>query len=139
LTLLYLLDTNVLSEPVKPMPNLGVMRLLEAHRAEIATAAPVWNELLFGCFRLPASKRRTVLEEYLRETLAPSLAVLPYDGAAAERHAAERARLSLLGRTPPFIDGQIAAVAQTCGLTLVTRNVSDYEPFEDLRIENWAE
>lgn len=134
----YLLDTNVLSEPAKPAPNLGVVRQIERHRTEIATAAPAWHELLYGCFRLPASSRRDKLEEYLLEVLAPSLPILPYDDRAAERHAAERARLSLLGKTPPFTDGQIAAIAYVHDLILVTRNVSDYEHFEGLVVENWC-
>lgn len=63
--------------------------------------------------------------------------VLPFDLAAAEWHAAERARLEALGRTPPFADGQIAAVAATCGLTLVTLNAKDFEQFNGLTVEAW--
>ncbi len=135
----YLLDTNALSEPVKASPNPGVMRRFQAHREQIATAAPAWNELLFGCYRLPASKRRNILEEYLFETLGPSLTVLPYDSLAADHHAAERARLGLLGRTPSFVDGQIAAVAQVHDLVLITRNVADFSDFQGLQVEDWTE
>jgi len=134
----YLLDTDILSEPVKSRPNRKVMDRLRRHHDEIATAAPVWHELWFGCARLPASSRRQALEQYLSKALAPTLVVLPYDLGAAAWHAAERARLEAAARTPPFVDGQIAAVARTRGLTLVTRNVADYEGFEGLVIEDWA-
>jgi tRNA(fMet)-specific endonuclease VapC len=137
-SLRFLLDTNILSEPAKPRPNPGVMERLRRHRDEVATAAPVWHELLYGCERLPASARRQTLERYLEEVLAPSLAVLPYDAAAAAWHAAERARLEALGRTHPFVDGQIAAVARTRGLVLITRNRADYAEFPGLVVEDWA-
>ena len=54
-------------------------------------------------------------------------------------HAKERARLTQIGRTPPFADGQIAAVAITNGLSLVTFNRDDYAAFQDLRLEDWRE
>ena len=134
----FLLDTNVLSEPAKPEPNPGVMERLRRHGGEVCTAALVWNELWFGCRRLPHSKRRRILSRYLAEHLEPSLLILPYDAAAARWHAGERARLGRVGRTPAFVDGQIAAVAQVNGLTLVTGNVSDYRVFEGLEIVDWT-
>lgn len=64
--------------------------------------------------------------------------ILDYDRRAAEWHASERARLMAAGRTPPFIDGQIAAVARVNDLTLVTRNQRDFRWFEGLRMERWG-
>jgi tRNA(fMet)-specific endonuclease VapC len=63
--------------------------------------------------------------------------LLPYDSRAARWHAEERARLQAKGLTPAFVDGQIAAVAATNNLTLVTRNVSDYKRFRGLKIVSW--
>ena len=80
--------------------------------------------------------RKRHLLRYLEQALRP-LAVLPYDGKAALWHAEERARLTAQGRTPPYVDGQIAAIAKTNDLTLVTRNTSDFVHFADLRVENW--
>lgn len=134
----YLLDTDVVSEPAKPRPNRKVIERFQAHRHEVATASPVWHELLYGCARLPASSRKQSLERYLNEVLAPTLVILPYDTAAAAWHAAERARLEARGRTPPFVDGQIAAVARVRGLTLVTHNVGDYDGFDGLVVEDWT-
>ncbi len=133
----FLLDTNVLSEPLRPQPNENVMRLLRQHQNEIATATLVWHELLFGCFRLPSSARRAAIEEYLFQVVGPSVPLLPYDEAAARWHAEERARLVGLGRTPPFTDGQIAAIATTQSLILVTRNHKDYQEFTGVEIVDW--
>lgn len=133
----YLLDTNILSEPLRPRPNDNVVRLLHLHQAEIVTATLVWHELLFGCYRLPTSARRTAIEDYLFHVVVPTVPFLPYDEAAARWHAAERARLVALGRTPPFADGQIAAIAATQALTLVARNTKDYSEFTGVEVIDW--
>jgi len=95
---------------------------------------------IFGVsgWTLPTSRKREKLEQYLYQTVA-QLPILPYTQEAAEWHAAERARLSLLGKMPPFADGQIAAIAKVNNLIIVTANVSDYEIFSDVVIENWCE
>ena len=133
----YLLDTNVLSESVKTSPQKTVLESIERHQHEIVTAAPVWHELVFGCRRLPASRKREILENYLNEVIMPNMIILPYDERAAEWHAKERARLSSVGNTPAFVDGQIASIAKVNGLILVTRNNADFKKFSNLELENW--
>lgn len=133
----YLLDTNVLFEPLLPTPNQQVLENLRDNRDVIATASVVWHEMFFGCRRLPPSAKRTTIEQYLNEVIALSIPILPYDARAGGWHAGERARLAGAGRTPPFADGQIAAVAWTNDLTLVTANLADYAGFKDVRLENW--
>ena len=133
----YLLDTNVLSESVKTSPQKSVLKLTERHQHEIATAAPVWHELFYGCQRLAVSRQREILETFLHDVLKPNMIILPYDERAAEWHAKERARLTVLGQIPSFVDGQIAAVAKVNGLILVTRNTPDFEKFSGLKLENW--
>jgi len=135
----YLLDANVLSEPMRPDPNPAVLARIEAHRRISGTAAPVWHELWFGCERLPVSRRRQRLENYLLDVVQPTTEILPYDAAAAHWHSAERARLVSIGLTPPFSDSQIAAIAAINGLILVTANVADFRHFNGLLIENWHE
>lgn len=137
MTLRFLLDTNVLAEPLRPRPNEAVLDHLRNHQAEIATAAVVWHEMWFGCYRLPASARRATIETYLTQIVAPGIPVLPYDQEAASWHTAERARLAALGRTPPFADGMIAAVARTNHLVLVTFNLDDFRDFQDLQLTDW--
>jgi tRNA(fMet)-specific endonuclease VapC len=133
----YLLDTNVLSEAVKADPNRKVMAMLERHQGEIATAAPVWHELLFGCLRLPVSRKRDMIEAYLENVVLRNLDILPYDEGSAEWHARQRAKLSMQGKVPAFVDGQIAAIAWVNDMILVTRNTDDFKSFEDLRVLNW--
>ncbi len=130
----YLLDSNVLSEPARPQPRPKIITWLEENITQSATASVVWHELRFGALRLPKSKKRYGLLRYLKEILEPRLAVLPYDQDAADWHAQERTRLAALGRTPLAADAQIAAVAATRGLSLVTLNGADYAHFKSLQI-----
>lgn len=134
----YLLDTNAVSEPLRPAPNAKVLGRLRRHQDELAIASVVWHELWFGCQRLPVSAKRTAIERYLNEVVAVSMPILSYDQAAAEWHAAERARLVALGKTPPFADGQIMAIAHANSLILVTLNPSDYATFGKVKVEDWS-
>ena len=138
MTTRFLLDTNVVSEPLRPQPSPGVMRRLRDHEGEMAIPALVWHELRFGCARLARSRRREVIERYLDEVVAVSLPVLAYDRRAADWHAVERARLVAAGRTPPFVDGQIAAIARVNDLILVTPNKADFRDFKGLHVRSWA-
>lgn len=133
----YLLDTNVLSEPLKASPDESVLKRLKKHQYEIATASPVWHELQFGCHRLPESRKREIITQFLNGVIRKNLFILPYDERAAQWHAEERARLTGKGNMPAFVDGQIASIAKVNGLILVTRNVEDFKPFMDLKIKNW--
>ena len=133
----YLLDTNVVSQPMMKTPSIGVMRKLAAIADECAIAAPVWHELQFGCRCMPAGRRRDALQDYLADVVS-TFEILAYDDLAAKLHAIERARLKELGTTVPFVDGQIAAIAQINELVLVTDNVRDFAPFKALTVENWA-
>lgn len=133
----YLLDTNVLSEPLRPAPDPQVLDRLREHADDLATASVVWHELLFGARRLPESTRRRTLERYLADVVQPSVPVLPYDTDAAAWHASERARLTALGKTTAFPDGMIAAIARVNRLVLITRNLDDFEAFEGLEVESW--
>jgi tRNA(fMet)-specific endonuclease VapC len=66
----YLIDTNILSEPLKPTPNPNVIAKIQLYFEEIAIASVTWHEILFGCYRLPVSKKRTRIEEYLNELIS---------------------------------------------------------------------
>jgi len=137
-SLRYLLDTNVVSEPTRPSPNTDVLGRLREHRGELGIATVVWHELLFGWERLPQSRKKKDIEDYLFQVVRANMPILPYDQAAAEWHASERARLTAIGRTPSFLDGQIAATAKANGLILVTANRSHFDRFEGLSIEDWT-
>ena len=135
--LAWLLDTNAISEPLRPAPNGHMLRRIEKNEGQIAIAAIVWHELLYGCWRSPESKRRAAIEQYLFEVVLATIPILPYDARAAQWHSAERARLAQLGQPPSFADGQIAGVAATQGLTVVTANTSDFANFAKLETTNW--
>ncbi len=138
MSLTYLLDTNVVSDPLRPVPNQQVLDHLKRHEDEIALATIVWHELLFGAYRLPPSARRSAIERYLIQVIAPTIPILSYDNRAAKWHAAERARLTSLGKTPPFADGQIAAIARVNDLILVTANTADFALFQDIQVQDWS-
>ncbi|NJK52543.1 MAG: type II toxin-antitoxin system VapC family toxin [Acaryochloris sp. RU_4_1] len=137
MTLRYLLDTNIVSEPLRISPNSQVLYRLQRDGDKIAIATVVWHELWFGCYRLPSLKKCQAIEQYLLDVIQPTIPILGYTADAAKWHANQRARLAALGKMPPFADGQIAAIAQTNHLILVTGNVSDYQNFTELQIENW--
>jgi tRNA(fMet)-specific endonuclease VapC len=136
-SLRFLLDTNVLSEPVRPTPNRRLLERLTRHSGTMGIAAPTWHELRFGCERLPKSRRKEQIEDYLATVVRADFPILAYDEKAAAWHARERARLLAKGRTPSFVDGQIAAIARVNDLVLVTANRPDFERFAGLSIEDW--
>ena len=139
MALMYLLDTNTISEVEKVPPNPYVVAQLNQHHRQIGLAAISWHEILYGYHRLPESKRKQRIQNFITRTISSRIPILAYDAAAAKWFAIERARLTGIGRTPSYSDGQIAAIADTNNLTLVTRNVADFSDFNGLTIENWFE
>lgn len=133
----YLLDTNILSEPAKPQPDVHVLQKLNQHSGQYCTAVTVWHELHYGVERMTDSKRKENLFAYLNALEQGGLIVLPYEKMAGQWLAQERGRLAKQGITIPFADGEIAAIACTNQLSLVTRNTNDFTIFNDLTIQNW--
>lgn len=136
MSLIFLLDTSVVSELARQHPDAQVEALVVDRQGDCALTAPTVEELCFGVARLPPSTRRDLLETWL-DGILTSFTLLPYDHLAATWLGRERARLSALGLPAPRADGEIAAVAQVNGLTLVTRNQADFANFADLKVENW--
>ncbi|HLO88920.1 MAG TPA: VapC toxin family PIN domain ribonuclease [Nostocaceae cyanobacterium] len=91
---------------------------------------------VYGCWRLSESKRQESLWNYIHESVL-NLPIFDYALKAAQWHAQERSRLSKIGKTPAFVDGQIASIAYCNNLIIVTNNVSDFASFDNLKIENW--
>lgn len=135
----FLLDSNILAEPTRRTPEPKVFDRLSEHQAESVSAAPVIHEMRRGIRRLPPGRRRDALADYLDRLLRQPIHVLPYDRVAALWHADRRAELDAHGQPTPYADGQIAAIAATNGLILVTRNVEEFRRFAGLQIENWFE
>ena len=136
----YLLDTCVVSELSRPRPDPGVVAWMsEADVASLHLSAITIGEVRRGALRLPAGKRRTSLSEW-SERLRRSFSgrVLPIDESVALRWAEIAARAEQSGRSGSFADGLIAATALDRGLTLVSRNVTDFEPFGVSLLNPWT-
>jgi toxin FitB len=132
---MILLDTNVVSEPIKPRPNEEVKVWIDAQPAgTLFLCSPVLAELHFGVARLPASARRNRLRAYIDylETDLYRGRVIAFDAAAAAAYGRLAAFRRGLGRTMQQMDALIAAIADVHNATLVTRNVDD---FADLNIK----
>lgn len=138
MSLYYLLDTNVISEPLKPIYNNSVINQLSIHKNKVALPSLVVYELLRGCYKLQPSKKRNLVWNYIQDLMS-NTPILFYDKKAAEWHSQEQARLESIGKPAALIDGQIAAIAKVNKLILITRNTIDFENFEGLQMENWFE
>ena len=132
----WLLDINVVSEPARPRPDPRVMKALLTHRAELALPATVLQELHFGWLRMPEGRHKEHVGEYLLST-ATRLPVLALDAAAARLQADLRWHAQQTGRPMAYADSEIAAIAIAHGLTLVTRNLRDFEGRPGLMLANW--
>lgn len=134
----YLLDTGVVSSPAAKVPSAAIVAKLARQGSSCAIGAPALHELTYGVARLPEGKKRERLKGYIEEVVMNTFPVLPYDLAAARWHGKERARLEALGKAAPFVDGQIAAIARTNDLILVTTNSADFDAFDGLQVEDWS-
>jgi predicted nucleic acid-binding protein len=136
-----LLDTNVISELIRPKPDEGVTEWLDTlDSAAVATTAITAAELLYGIARLPAGKRKERLDEAIRGLLEDDLAgrVEPFDAAAAARYAALVSDPDEAGRPISMADAQIAAICLDLGATLATRNTADFEDTGVDLVDPWA-
>lgn len=133
---IWLLDTNIISELMRPAPTASVKRQFERCQHEVGLPTPVWQEMLYGVLRLPEGRRKELLRRFVQQ-FGGGLPKLPYDEDAARIHAELRADMARRGRTLPMIDSQITAIAISSGCTLVTRNVRDVEGLPGLRLVNW--
>ena len=126
----YLLDTDVISEWAKPRPNPRVVGWLgETLEHELHISVVSWAELRRGIERLVPGKRRQRLADWLENDLPHRFGtrVLPVDSTVADAWGTLMARREAAGRPMNSMDAFIAATAEVHGLTLVTRNVSDFE------------
>ena len=130
----FLVDANVLSEATKLLPAAEVVNWLLDHRREIAVNPIVLGELEYGIVILPASRRRRQLQQWFASAIK-TLPVVDIDANTSRIWAMLLADLKRKGRAMPVKDSLIAASARQFGLTVATRNVSDYR-YADVPIEN---
>lgn len=127
---MILLDTNVVSEPLRPVPEVRVIEWIDAQPLEtLYLSAITVAELRAGVALLPAGKRRTSLHEHLEKRVLPSFAgrVLPFDLACTNAYAELLAKVRRAGGGIGTADACIAAIAFANGFTVATR---DTDPFQ---------
>lgn len=135
----FLLDTNVLSELMRPHPAPVVLDWFTQNaRTPMRTSAITQAEILTGIALLPAGKRRTTLAVAAEQMFEQDFAgnCLGFDTAAAKNYAVIVAARSRQGRAISTEDAQIAAIAVTADLSLVTRNTKGFENIHGLSVVN---
>lgn len=136
---MILLDTNVISEAMKPTPDDTVRAWLDEQAAETLYLSSVTiAELLYGIGALPAGKRKDRLTEAVdgvMELFAER--VLQFDVAAARHYADLAVKARATGKGFPTPDGYIAAIAASRGFTVATRDTSAFHAAGVVVINPW--
>ena len=137
---MILLDTDVVSEPLRPAPDARVIDWIDAQPLEtLFLSAITVAELRAGVALLPAGKRRTGLQQNLEKRVLPLFAgrVLPFDLACTPAYAVLLARARTAGLAIATADGYIAAIAAANGFTVATRDTGPFEAAGVAVIDPW--
>ncbi len=138
---MILLDTNVVSEPLKASNDKGVLSWLDEQAIETLYLSTITlAELRFGIAVLPAGKRRDTLFASLEQQVLPLFVgrILPFDEQASQAYATLRARTRTAGQAIATVDGYIAAIAVAQGFAVATRDTSPFEAVGLKVINPWA-
>ena len=140
--MMILLDTNVISEPMNPVPSPAVMRWIRSQEPdELWTCTIVVAEVLSGLDLMPDGNRQDVLRgqaEYMFSTLFPNR-ICEFDEAAARAYGWVLKARKVKGRPIGPIDALIAATALATGAAIATRNVSDFAHCGIELVNPWIE
>jgi hypothetical protein len=136
---MIVLDTNVISEAMRPVPSPAVAAWIARQNAEdLFTTAITQAEILLGVAILPDGKRKQDLSTAARQILALFMGrILAFDSAAAGLFAEIVAERRRTGRPISAFDAQIAAMARARGMTLATRNVADFDGIGIPVVDPW--
>jgi predicted nucleic acid-binding protein len=138
---MIVVDTNVISEPWKPVPEPRVLQWIDAQAIEtLCLSAITVAELRFGIAAMPIGKRRTILQDRLESDVLPLFAgrVLPFDLDASRTYADLIARAKSAGHAIGRADGYIAATAAARGLVVATRDTGPFKAAGLKTINPWA-
>ena len=138
---MILLDTNVVSEPLRAAPDLRVVEWIDAQPVEtLFLSAITVAELRAGVALLPAGKRRTGLRESLETRVLPLFAgrVLPFDLACSPAYAELMAKARARGLAVASADGYIAAIAVTNGFSVASRDTGPFAAAGVTVINPWT-
>ncbi|GLV48845.1 ribonuclease VapC [Thermus sp. LT1-2-5] len=136
---MILLDTNVLSEFIRPQPSERVVAWLDRQSPERVWVSAISRaEMELGLALMPEGKRKRALREAIRAMFEEDFAgrCLPFDEAAAVHYGGIVAARQRKGRPISVEDAQIAAIALAHRMTLATRNVADFSGIPGLRLVN---
>ena len=137
----FLLDTNAVSEWVKPRPNPGLIGWMESvDEDRLFMSVISLAELHYGVERMTTGNRRNRLEQWLQHELPLRFEdrILPIDGDICGAWGRTVSRSEAVGRPIGVMDAFLAATAEIHRLILVTRNVSDF-PLLQAVLNPWAE
>ena len=137
---MIILDTNVLSEGMRPEPQAAVQAWLQTvDPADLAITTITIAEILYGVALLPRGRRRTDLELRFRSFVTRVIddRVLAFDTPAAEHYAIIAAQRRAAGRPASQADIMVAAIAAANGARIATRNVTDFADFGVPVIDPW--
>ena len=137
---MILLDTNVVSEPLRPEPDTAVIAWIDAQPLEaLFLSAITVAALRAGVALLPAGKRRSGLQQNLEKRVLPLFAgrVLPFDLACTPAYAELMAKARAAGVAIATADGYIAAIATTNGFAVATRDTGPFEAAGMAVINPW--
>ena len=139
---MIVLDTNVVSEALRPSPAEQVVRWMDAQEPQaIATTTITQAEMLYGIEVLPSGKRRTNLAAGSERMFTQLFSgrILPFDEEAARMYAKIMAGREALGRPISQSDAMIAAIARSQDATVATRNTKDFEHCGIRIVNPWNE
>ena len=137
---IFLLDTNIISEPTKVQPNETVINKIAENIEYSCICSMVWAEVLSGIKILPEGKRKSELLNFFIESVQKMYEIVPFDASCASIYSDILQRLKENGTPAPKLDMLIAATAIANNLILVTRNTAGFEPIakvSNLMMENW--
>lgn len=135
---MILLDTNLISEPWKPLPDGNVLEWFDRQsRSDLFVCAPVLAEIRAGLTMMPDGKKRAGYERSFHKLVDQDLVtdIVPFDKSCVDNYARVVSERRSQGRPAVAMDAMIAAIALTHDMTLATRNTRDFEGF-GLRLVN---
>lgn len=137
---MIVLDTNVISELMKPAPSTVVRAWVSSQSStSLFTTAVNVTEILYGIERLPQGRRKRQLRELVGDVFSAfDDKVLAFDHEAARAYASLVDRRSRLGRPVEGFDAQIAAICAVHGATLATRNLKDFVDTGISAVDPWS-
>ncbi|WP_322026489.1 type II toxin-antitoxin system VapC family toxin [Burkholderia sp. BCC1977] len=138
---MILVDTNVISEPLRREPSVAVIEWLDAQNVEtLFLAAISLAEMRFGVAALPEGRRRDWLHQSIEQRVVPLFRgrILPFDDEASKAYASLRSKARAAGNAMASADGFIAATAAANGLIVATRDVAPFEAAGLRVIDPWA-